>query len=152
MLRWEGVSDMRNIVVVISTAALIALAPLGAEASKGYMVPGKGDMANGEKIFKQGKGDVPACNSCHGEDGTGNDDMGTPRLAGQHYAFLVKQLEDFAADRRTDTTMFVMNTNTKKQTPKEHRDNTTKKTTKHEENKDSDLEGLKKNGIEVGES
>src|SRR3569832_2939557 len=102
MLRWEGVSDMRNIVVVISTAALIAFAPLGAEATKGYMVTGKGDMANGEKIFKQGKGDVPACNSCHGEGGTGNDDMGTNRLAGQHYAVMVTRLEDFAADRRTD--------------------------------------------------
>src|SRR3569833_1396406 len=113
MLRREGVSNMRNIVVVISTAALIALAPLGDEASKGYMDPGKGDMANGEKIFKQGKGDVPACYSCLGEDGTGNDDMGTPRLAGQHYAFLVKQLEDFAAVRRTDTTMIVMNANAK---------------------------------------
>src|SRR3569833_2851740 len=152
MLRWEGVSDMRNIVVVISTAALIALAPLGAEASKGYMVPGKGDMANGEKIFKQGKGDVPACNSCHGEDGTGNDDMGTPRLAGQHYAFLVKQLEDFAADSRTDTTMFVMNTNAKGLTPEARRDVATYLSSKHVEFEGSDLEGLKKNGIEVGES
>src|SRR3569832_147052 len=104
MLRWEGVSDMRNIVVVISTAALIALAPLGAEASKGYMVTGKGDMANCEKIFKQGKRDVPACNSSLCVDGTGYDVMWSPRLAGQHFAFLVKQLEDFAADRRTDTT------------------------------------------------
>src|SRR3569832_2461193 len=143
---------MRNIEVVISTAALIALAPLGAEASKGYMVPGKGDMANCEKIFKQGKGDVPACISCHGEDGTGNDDMGTPRLAGQHYAFLVKQLEDFAADRRTDTTMFVMNTNAKGLTPEDRRDVATYLSSKHVEFEGSDLEGLKKNGIEVGES
>src|SRR3569833_2652287 len=111
MLRWEGVSNMRNIVVVISTAALIALAPLGAEASKGYMVPGKGDMANGEKIFKQGKGDVPACNSCHGEDGTVNDDMVTPRLACQQNTKKKKQQKENTTDRRTDTTMFVMNTN-----------------------------------------
>src|SRR3569832_3036463 len=99
MLRWEGVSDMRNIVVVISTAALIALAPLGAEASKGYMVPGKGDMANGEKIFKQGKGDVPACNSCHGEDGTGNVVLGSFWLAGLFFVFLVLLLVVFAVVR-----------------------------------------------------
>lgn len=71
------------------------------------------NLANGEKIFKQGKGDVPACNSCHGADGMGDDNMGTPRLAGQVYQFLVKQLEDFATEKRQDTTMFVMNANAK---------------------------------------
>lgn len=152
MLRREGVSNMRNIAMVISATALIALAPFGAEASKAYMVPGKGDLANGEKIFKQGKGDVPACNSCHGEDGTGNDDMGTPRIAGQHYPFLVKQLEDFAADRRTDTTMFVMNTNAKGLTVEDRRDVATYLSKQHVQFKGSDLEALKQAGVQVGES
>lgn len=152
MLRWEGVSDMRNLVVVISATALLALAPLGAEASKAYMVPGKGDMANGEKIFKQGKGDVPACNSCHGEDGTGSDDMGTPRISGQHYAFLVKQLEDFAADRRMDTTMFVMNANAKGLTPEDRRDVSFYLSSQKVQFNGSDLEALKQNGVEVGEA
>jgi len=80
------------------------------------------DVANGEKIFKNGKGDVPACNSCHGPEGMGDDNLGTPRLAGQEMVFLIKQLEDFAHDRRTDRTMFVMNTNAKGLTPEDRVD------------------------------
>jgi cytochrome c553 len=80
------------------------------------------NVKNGEKIFKEGKGSVPACMSCHGEDGLGNDMMGTPRLAGQVSQFLVKQLEDFATDKRTDTTMFIMNANAKGLSPEDRRD------------------------------
>lgn len=80
------------------------------------------NMGNGQKIFSEGKGDVPACNSCHGAEGMGDDAMGTPRLAGQGYQFLVKQLEDFAADKRQDTTMFVMNANAKGLTAQDRMD------------------------------
>jgi len=52
----------------------------------------------------------------------GNDMMGTPRLAGQISQFLVKQLEDFATDKRTDTTMFIMNANAKGLSPEDRRD------------------------------
>ena len=72
-----------------------------------------GNLANGKSIYDNGKGSVPACNTCHGADAMGDDAMGTPRLAGQGFTFLVKQLEDFAADKRTDTTMFIMNSNAK---------------------------------------
>jgi cytochrome c553 len=65
---------------------------------------------------------VPACNSCHGTEGMGDDNLGTPRLAGQEMVFLIKQLEDFAHDRRTDQTMFVMNTNAKGLTPEDRVD------------------------------
>ena len=81
-----------------------------------------GNIENGKKIFMNGKGDVPACNSCHGMDALGDDAMGTPRLAGQGYAFLVKQLEDFATDKRMDTTMYIMNTNAKGLTAEDRAD------------------------------
>ena len=57
------------------------------------------NLANGEKIFKEGKGDVPACQSCHGPQGMGDDNLGTPRLAGQEVMFLIKQLEGFDSGR-----------------------------------------------------
>lgn len=83
----------------------------------------QGDTENGKNIFMNGKGDtVPACTSCHGENGLGNDAMGTPRLAGQGYAFIVKQLKDFATDKREDTTMYIMNANAKGLTEAEMRD------------------------------
>ncbi|NOX43602.1 MAG: c-type cytochrome [Gammaproteobacteria bacterium] len=88
--------------------------------SQYYEMPG--NAANGEQIFKSGKGDVPACISCHGEEGLGDDAMGTPRLAGQGYKFLVKQLSDFATDKRQDTTMFIMNTNAKGLSAEDHQD------------------------------
>jgi cytochrome c553 len=80
------------------------------------------NVANGEKIFKQGKGEVPACNSCHGPDGMGDDNLGTPRLAGQGMVYILKELEDFAHDRRTDFTMSVMNFNAKGLTPEDRAD------------------------------
>ena len=83
----------------------------------------QGNTENGENIYMNGKGDtVPACMSCHGETGMGDDAMGTPRLAGQGYAFIVKQLKDFATDKREDTTMYIMNANAKGLTEGEMRD------------------------------
>jgi cytochrome c553 len=54
----------------------------------------------GKKIFMNGhpeKG-VPACMSCHGEKGEGKDV--TPRLGGQHEAYLMRQLKVFYGNER----------------------------------------------------
>ncbi len=60
------------------------------------------DIANGKKIFNEGKGDaVPACMTCHGAGGWGLDAMGAPRLAGIGYPYVVKQLDDLAGGKRT---------------------------------------------------
>jgi cytochrome c553 len=77
------------------------------------MAESLGDPEKGKEIYMNGKGDVAACMTCHGEDGLGDDNMGTPRLAGQGYGFVVKQLKDFAEDKRQDLTMFIMNFNAK---------------------------------------
>lgn len=55
--------------------------------------------ANGKAIFEHGLPDqhVPACASCHGENGEGHDQF--PRLAGQHADYVRKQLVVF---QRTD--------------------------------------------------
>lgn len=68
-----------------------------------------GNIEAGKKIFNEGKGEAPPCMSCHGETGLGDDNMGTPRLSGQGFVYLRKQLYEFATDHRTDTTMGVMN-------------------------------------------
>lgn len=56
-------------------------------------------IAAGERIFHEGVPgkNVPACVSCHGDRGQGNDQF--PRLAGQHADYVVKQLVVF---QRTD--------------------------------------------------
>ncbi|MDT8384008.1 MAG: c-type cytochrome [Gammaproteobacteria bacterium] len=95
---------------IIKASAVATLFAASAAFASGAS---QGNIENGKNIYMNGKGDVPACNSCHGQDAMGDDAMGTPRLAGQGHVFLVKQLEDFATDKRTDTTMFIMNSNAK---------------------------------------
>lgn len=95
---------------IIKASAVATLFAASAAFASGAS---QGNIENGKNIYMNGKGDVPACNSCHGQDAMGDDAMGTPRLAGQGHVFLTKQLEDFATDKRTDTTMFIMNSNAK---------------------------------------
>lgn len=97
--------------IAIAMMTMVSSAAVFASESVSY--DQLGNLENGKKIFEQGKGDVPACNSCHGMEGLGDDAMGTPRLAGQGFNFLVKQLQDFHDDNRKDETMFIMNTNAK---------------------------------------
>lgn len=60
----------------------------------------RGDAAAGKK-------DAVVCAGCHGPDG--NSLAGTfPKLAGQHYTYLLKQLRDFKAGRRTNPIMSPM--------------------------------------------
>jgi cytochrome c553 len=58
---------------------------------------GKGpgtDLAAGEKLYQRD------CVRCHGMHGEGNEEKLFPVLAGQHYAYLLRQIRDIAAGRR----------------------------------------------------
>jgi cytochrome c553 len=95
-----GVREMRKSISVFAwlsgvAAMLVAGASFAAE----------GDASKGEAIFKNGKDGTPviACQSCHGDKAQGNDDMGTPRLAGQGSVYIVKQLNDIAGGKRKPT-------------------------------------------------
>jgi cytochrome c553 len=59
----------------------------------------------GKNIFTEGipSEGVPACMSCHGEKAEGNGPI--PRLAGQHQAYLTRQLEAFASMARANEIM-----------------------------------------------
>ncbi len=62
----------------------------------------RADVANGETIYNQGKGDATACAGCHGEKALGMDAMEAPRLANIGQIYLIKQLDDYAAGKRND--------------------------------------------------
>jgi len=47
------------------------------------------------------------CMACHGDDGIAKD-KDVPHLAGQNYAYLLKQMHDFRAGRRPHKEMRVM--------------------------------------------
>jgi len=59
------------------------------------------DIAGGQTIFNEGRGDVPACKDCHGEKALGDDASGSPRLANIGQAYFLKQLTEFAENQRS---------------------------------------------------
>lgn len=144
---------------VTTLASLVTGAVFALSASQAFAAEVSADVQNGEKIFKEGKGSVPACTTCHGPEGLGDDSLGTPRLAGQIPQFLRKQLEDFATDKRKDTTMFVMNANAKGLSDQDRRDVSAYLFSLAQDPKvsaaaASDVEELKANGIvqEIGKA
>jgi cytochrome c553 len=58
----------------------------------------KPDLEHGAALFAQ-------CTRCHGGGGAGTTDGAVPRIAGQHFPVLVKQLVDFRNGRRRDFRM-----------------------------------------------
>jgi cytochrome c553 len=72
------------------------------------------EITAGAKIFAEGipAASAPACMGCHGEKAAGNGPI--PRLAGQHPAYLERQLEAFASNARANE---IMHDNSKNLTP-----------------------------------
>ncbi|MCC7284785.1 MAG: c-type cytochrome [Burkholderiaceae bacterium] len=64
----------------------------------------------GYRLYFQGiaKADVPSCVACHSMSGQGDPSMAVPRLAGQNAAYLVSQLQQFAAGSRATAPDHVM--------------------------------------------
>ena len=135
---------MRFIIKASAVASLFAASAAFATGAN------QGNIENGKNIFMNGKGDVPACVSCHGPDGMGDDAMGTPRLAGQGMVFLVKQLEDYATDKRMDTTMYIMNVNAKGMSAEDRRDVAAYANSLSNELVSSDMAQVKELGNPVG--
>ena len=131
---------------VMAAGAALVLAQV-AHAGEGMM----GDPVKGRQIYFEGKGDeVPACASCHGEDGLGSDDIGAPRLAYQVSTYELKQLMDFRTDKRVDNTAFQMNDIAKALTDEDIRNVVAFVHTLKTPFFGSDLDGLRENGVEVG--
>ncbi|MEJ2060905.1 MAG: c-type cytochrome [Gammaproteobacteria bacterium] len=64
------------------------------------------DLATGKSIVMHGNGHgAPACAVCHGLHGAGKLAGHWPRLAGQHAAYLQKELHDFADQFRDSPVM-----------------------------------------------
>lgn len=81
------ISDAREIA---DLAAFLQSLPQPPEHGMG---PGD-DLATGETLYRRD------CVACHGAQGQGDAGRFVPRLAGQHYEYLLRQLRDIAARRR----------------------------------------------------
>ena len=110
------------------------------------------NIANGQTIFNEGKGDAAACQGCHGEKALGNDSMGAPRLANIGQGYIIKQLTDFAADKRTPSGVgAAMNGFAKALNENDRRDLAGFLNTLDYEIDPSDLKGLAADGNKVGQ-
>jgi cytochrome c553 len=81
-------------------AVLMAVSTLAFAADE-KPAAAKADPAKGEAIFTSGDNarGIPACVSCHGPGGNSTNSQ-NPKLAGQHAAYIAKQLADFKADTK----------------------------------------------------
>ncbi len=86
------------------TAWLLALLPMVAAAGGtarselNEVLRAKADANHGAQLFAQ-------CAACHGADGNGETRGSAPRIAGQHYRVLAKQIVDFRHGKRWDFRM-----------------------------------------------
>lgn len=120
-----------------------------ASAEEGAM---NGDVANGKKIFTEGKGVAPPCMTCHGENGWGTEAMGAPRLANLGYPYIVKQLTDLAEGRRTPSGPgAVMPLFAQQLSPQDRRDLSAYVNSLNTKPDLSDLAAIKASGQPVGE-
>jgi cytochrome c553 len=72
----------------------------------------------GRYLFQNGNSTtgIPACKSCHGEQAHGSATL--PRLAGQHSAYLMRQIREFSQRKRTNDNE-IMHTIVERITPQE---------------------------------
>ena len=112
------------------------------------------NVTNGKKIYENGKPDagVPACATCHGDKAMGMDAMGSPRLANVGYAYIVKQLTDYADGKRNDMTMQQMNGIAKALSEQDRRDLAAYENSFPHEGELSDLKALKAEGKAIGDT
>jgi cytochrome c553 len=90
--------------LILRTLCLMALLPAMASAAStakselGEALRAKADATHGAQLFAQ-------CVACHGADGNGETSGASPRIAGQHFRVIVKQLVDFRHGKRWDFRM-----------------------------------------------
>ncbi len=88
---------MKLLTILIFMPAL-ALAAASAHSDLQRATRAKPDVEHGSELFLQ-------CASCHGSNGGGQENGNTPRIAGQLYPVLLKQLVDFRHGKRWDFRM-----------------------------------------------
>ncbi len=101
---------MNRAFLSFSKSISVAVLAVSSFASMAYaheeVKPAKADPVKGEALFTNGDAarGIAACASCHGA--AGNSTISTnPKLAGQHDAYIAKQLADFTGDTRKNAVM-----------------------------------------------
>jgi cytochrome c553 len=147
---------MRKFTLISSSLLVLATTILttGTASAAGTQVginASRGIADNGALIFNEGKGDAAACQGCHGEKALGNDSMGAPRLANIGQTYIIKQLTELAADKRTpEGAGAAMNDFAKALNEQDRRDLAVYLDTLEYQIDPSDLKGLAADGVKIG--
>ncbi len=91
--RMEGQADRHHL------AAAQDIADVAAYVSQ-LQRDGKRGIGSGEFVAEGSQIYVKNCQGCHGAAAEGSEERGVPRLAGQHYAYLIRQMYDAVDGRR----------------------------------------------------
>jgi cytochrome c553 len=86
---------------MVCLSLLLPAMALGANSARKELdaaLSAKPDATHGEALFSQ-------CIQCHGATGSGDTAGSAPRIAGQHYEVIVRQLIDFRYGKRWDFRM-----------------------------------------------
>ena len=88
----------------VTDAVLLDLAHYFASQPPAAAMPAGALAEKGRRLYQKGDGKaVPACQTCHGATGEGQD--ANPRLNGQHAAYLRRQMESFSLLTRVHEAM-----------------------------------------------
>ena len=75
-----GYQELSNVVAYISTL------PMNPDYAKGPWQKGSFEYIQGKKIYQKN------CSSCHGDNGEGNNTLAYPKLQGQNFLYMSRQL------------------------------------------------------------
>ena len=84
--------------ILLLCVPLVAVAEPATRRELGQVQAAQPEEAHGQKLFE-------ACAACHGADGGGTVDGSVPRIAGQHFSVLARQIVDFRRGVRWDVRM-----------------------------------------------
>lgn len=97
---------MKTVFLALGILTAISLPLLATGASNAAQE--SSDALNSRPNLDHGAELFASCAVCHGASGGGTADGQVPRIAGQHFSVLVKQLIDYRSDRRWDPLMEYM--------------------------------------------
>jgi len=98
--------NRRSLLKLLFVAALAMCGAVAVAQDNAAVSGAKPDLAKGEALYTNGDmgRNILACVSCHGAAGNSTI-TANPRLAGQHAAYLSKQLHDFRSSSRANPIM-----------------------------------------------
>lgn len=100
MKEWVPMKTLLLAIGILGTvgASSAAIAAPSVSQERSEALHSRPNLDNGAQLFQ-------TCAACHGATGAGTVDGQIPRIAGQHFSVLVKQIVDYRGDRRWDPRM-----------------------------------------------